>query len=679
MITVYSLRFKRYTQISGAIAITIGVLVLIGWLFDISVLKSVWPGWVSVKANTALAFILIGLAFLFSRSDSIILTRVSRVCAALAGVMGLLALSQYAFGWNLGVDQLLFSEPAGAVGTSHPGRMAPEAALCFVLLAGAEWIAGGSRRAYWSSLASAVAGLLVATLALASMLCYLTPSLGAFGWWGLTIMAVPTAATFAVLGLAVILATWQWDVSLWSLSKNSTIMFAMGLALLVIIGLNISRSQVRLRETGAQVARSERVLGGIATILADVARAQNHTRGFVITGDERFLQSFKSAAAACNAAMDAQQKLVADDPAQVQQFSRLEEQVKGALQWFQQVIDAKRSGVTDVRRTEMVRHGEDLMDTLRAAFQQIEIENRQSLQPAKLDSESVSALSFSITSTGTLATLVIFLFVLFGLNRAEAARKQTVAALQAKSEEVTAMTQQLWQASKLATMGELAASVAHELNNPLATVALRAETLLMQMPEDPDKRKPLEIIAQEVDRMATLVNNLLQFSRRSHRQISTMDPSEEVATSVEFVHYHLRSHNIEVVREFAANLPTIQADRQQLRQLFLNLLTNASDAMPQGGKLTLRAVSSNLGDAKAVAIEVADTGEGITAENLEKIWEPFFTTKPEGKGTGLGLAICRRIVEEHGGTIDIQSEGAGRGTTVRIVLPATNKAVSHLE
>ena len=244
-----------------------------------------------------------------------------------------------------------------------------------------------------------------------------------------------------------------------------------------------------------------------------------------------------------------------------------------------------------------------------------------------------------------------------------------------KSNELTAMTQQLWQASKLATMGELAASIAHELNNPLATVALRTENLLMQMPEDPDKRKPLEIISQEVDRMASLVNNLLQFSRRSHRQVSTLDLREEVATSVEFVHYHLRSHNIEVVHDFGDDLPTIQADRQQLRQLFLNLITNASDAMPQGGKLTLRPVATNLGGAPAVAIEVQDTGEGITAENLKKIWEPFFTTKPEGRGTGLGMGICRRIVEEHGGTIEIQSQ-VGHGTTVRIVLPATPGATS---
>jgi PAS domain S-box-containing protein len=251
--------------------------------------------------------------------------------------------------------------------------------------------------------------------------------------------------------------------------------------------------------------------------------------------------------------------------------------------------------------------------------------------------------------------------------------KQAMESLQEKTQELTAMTQQLWQASKLATMGELAASVAHELNNPLATVGLRAERLLMQLPERSDQRRPLEIIAQEVDRMATLVNNLLQFSRRGHRQISTLDLSEEIATSVEFLHYHLRNLNIEVVSEFAEGLPSIQADPEQLRQLFLNLITNASDAMPQGGKLTLRAGWNGAGDS-AVKIDFVDTGEGIAAANLEKVWEPFFTTKPEGKGTGLGLAICRRIVEEHGGTIRISSE-LGKGTTIHIVLPATSREV----
>jgi signal transduction histidine kinase len=258
------------------------------------------------------------------------------------------------------------------------------------------------------------------------------------------------------------------------------------------------------------------------------------------------------------------------------------------------------------------------------------------------------------------------------------ALQETNHKLETTLSELSATTQQLWQASKLATMGELSASIAHELNNPLATVALRVENMLMQITADDQKRHSLEVISQEVDRMASLVDNLLQFSRRSHRQISTLDARTEIANSVEFVHYHLRSRKIEIVREFGDLLPTIQADRQQLRQLFLNLLTNASDAMPEGGTVTVRAQTGALHDQQAVLLEFADTGEGIPPENLRKIWDSFFTTKTEGKGTGLGLAICRRIVEEHGGSIDIESE-IGCGATVRMIFPATaNGAAANL-
>jgi len=253
--------------------------------------------------------------------------------------------------------------------------------------------------------------------------------------------------------------------------------------------------------------------------------------------------------------------------------------------------------------------------------------------------------------------------------------EHALADVQEKNAQLTSTTQQLWQASKLATMGELAASIAHELNNPLATIALRTEALVGQLWQDTEKRHALEIVLKEVDRMATLVNNLLLFSRRSHRQVSTVDLREEATTSLDFLSYHLRNHEIEAICDFSAELPTVQADRQQLRQLFLNLITNACDAMALGGKLTIHILPGELKSSEAVIVEFEDTGEGIAPADLNSVWDPFFTTKPEGKGTGLGLAICRRIVEEHGGVISIDSS-QGSGTTVRLVFPATARGMA---
>ena len=261
------------------------------------------------------------------------------------------------------------------------------------------------------------------------------------------------------------------------------------------------------------------------------------------------------------------------------------------------------------------------------------------------------------------------------LRHANERLEEALAELLTKTHELASMTQQVWQSSKLATMGELAASVAHELNNPLATICLHVEILLGQLAADNPTRGSLQVIEQEVERMATLVSNLLLFSRRSHRQISTVDLREELTNLLEFIQYHLRSHNIDIVNDCAPVLPTIQADRQQLRQVFLNLITNSSDAMPRGGTLTVRSRVGTMGGGEtAVVIEFSDTGIGVHTSDLPRLWEPFFTTKPEGKGTGLGLAICRRTVEEHRGTIELDT-AQGKGTTVRIILPATDKGV----
>jgi signal transduction histidine kinase len=259
-------------------------------------------------------------------------------------------------------------------------------------------------------------------------------------------------------------------------------------------------------------------------------------------------------------------------------------------------------------------------------------------------------------------------------------KERALAELHDKTEELRAMTQQLWQAARLAGVGELAASIAHELNNPLGTVSLRIEGILAKTPEDDPRHRPLVIVEQEIERMGKLVANLLQFSRAGRDQVSTVDVCEEVTRTIELTGYHLKRRQIEVEPDFAPETPIIFADRQQLRQVFLNLFTNAADAMPDGGRLISRVQPGALPPAReAVTIEVRDSGHGIPAEHLARVTDPFFTTKPEGQGTGLGLAICRRIVDQHQGQLQIESE-VGKGTTVRVILPVrpdSNVATLH--
>jgi PAS domain S-box-containing protein len=248
-------------------------------------------------------------------------------------------------------------------------------------------------------------------------------------------------------------------------------------------------------------------------------------------------------------------------------------------------------------------------------------------------------------------------------------REEAEATLQTRNQEIQAMTQQLWHTARLATMGELAASLAHELNNPLAILSLRVEDLDSQLAGDLPARHNLSVMQEEIDRMAGLVANLLQFSRSSQQQISSLDLREEIEQTLELMRDYLIHRKIRLQREFEPEIPLVMADRQQMRQLFMNLFTNASDAMPGGGTLTIR-IQSRDGQ---VEVDVQDTGIGIAPEDAAQIMEPFFTTKPEGKGTGLGLSICRRIMKEHHGSIEITSPGRNQGATVKICLPVSRK------
>jgi two-component system NtrC family sensor kinase len=225
---------------------------------------------------------------------------------------------------------------------------------------------------------------------------------------------------------------------------------------------------------------------------------------------------------------------------------------------------------------------------------------------------------------------------------------------------------QLIQQEKLASVGQLAAGVAHEINNPLGSVLLYADILHKETPkEDKQQREDLQMIIREATRCKTIVNDLLNFSRQNEILAKETDLNAIVCELAAGQSKQDLYVNVEIVTELDPDLGTIQADPLQLHQVFINLMNNAAEAMPDGGELILR---TRKGPAPGlVMIEIQDTGVGITEENMKKIFTPFFTTKPIGKGTGLGLAIIYGIVKMHRGQINVQSE-PGKGTTFTITL-----------
>jgi len=234
------------------------------------------------------------------------------------------------------------------------------------------------------------------------------------------------------------------------------------------------------------------------------------------------------------------------------------------------------------------------------------------------------------------------------------------------------LEQQLIASGCLVSVGELAASMAHEFNNPLGIVLGFAQDLFGKTaPSDPSYRS-LQIMIEEAKRCEMLVRDLMEFARPRSDNFTLTDFKELVTKTLEKVSNYLQKQNVEVIEEAEADLPGLYADPQQLQQVLVNLCLNALDAMLGGGKLTVGAHRDGLDH---VSVTVADTGFGIDAESLPKIFHPFFTAKKR-RGLGLGLSICDRIVKAHGGRMQVESE-VGRGTTFRIHLPLKQRTVEQ--
>ncbi len=229
--------------------------------------------------------------------------------------------------------------------------------------------------------------------------------------------------------------------------------------------------------------------------------------------------------------------------------------------------------------------------------------------------------------------------------------------------------QQLAQAAKLASVGQLAGGMAHEINTPITSILSLASHLAEEKgaPLPARQRNSLQVIAQQAERVSRIVRNLLMFARQSDLEVSRVDVGELLDTALLLVQFRLRDSGVHLRREISASLSPILGDAGRLTEVFVNLLNNAIDAMPDGGTLGIRAAPERGADG-GVRVEVSDTGSGISPEHLPRIFDPFFTTKEPGRGTGLGLSISHGIVKDHGGQIWAESQ-LGTGTTIAITFP----------
>ena len=249
--------------------------------------------------------------------------------------------------------------------------------------------------------------------------------------------------------------------------------------------------------------------------------------------------------------------------------------------------------------------------------------------------------------------------------------------LKRKIDELSSTQQQLVHSTKMAAIGELAANVAHEINNPLTSVLGYTSHLLKTLDVPEESRQKLRMMEQETLRVRKIIRNLLDFSRQRLSRMQPGDLLQPLRETVSLLRGAAAGSAVRIIEEYPEFPVIVSMDHDEIKQVFINLMNNALHAMPMGGELRIRV---DAGRENERGVEFSDTGHGIPGEHLGKIFEPFFSTKGNRDGTGLGLSISDRIIQNHGGRIEVESE-VGRGSLFRVVLPiprySTVKELNH--
>jgi len=256
-------------------------------------------------------------------------------------------------------------------------------------------------------------------------------------------------------------------------------------------------------------------------------------------------------------------------------------------------------------------------------------------------------------------------------------RKKTMDELKKTCADLKKAQQELIQSEKLAALGRFSSGIAHEIKNPLGIILGGSEFLEIKLSQaSTDIKTAIKKIKESTFRANNIVQDLLKFARPSELKTEKVKPGDLIEETLSLLKYRMPLSNMKIETHLAKEKLYIEVDKNQIQQVFFNLLINAIDAMPKGGTITIKtyrmAMPESSPDKSLCAIEFNDTGEGITKENLERLFEPFFTTKRDKKGTGLGLSMSKMIVNNHKGDLEIDSI-PGKGTTAKVVLPLAEK------
>jgi two-component system, cell cycle sensor histidine kinase and response regulator CckA len=650
-------RVLSFSRGAGLFVTAVGGLVLVGWAFGLTPLIQVVPGAIAMAPNTALSFLLSGMALWLSASPkSASWSRTSHAAAAAAGLLGLLTLVEYALGRDLGIDELLFRDPTGLTAT-FPGRMAAATGLSFVAFASSLLLSDRRPPAWVADTLAVVPG----ALGLVSLVGHASGVRGLYWMATYKGMAIHTAFAFLALSAGTLLA--RGDRGFSGLVTSPTAAGVMVRRILpAAVGVPLLFGWLRLAGDRAGLYGTEFGVALVAVANAVVITTVLCAVAAALMGEERERKEAEEALAESELyfrsliehSLDITAVLAPD----------------GALHYVspsvRRVLGYAPSDLEGRNVFELL-HPEDRVLGEEAFRRALETGSRFEEFEFRIGHHDGSWRTLSAIAKRLPPETGLDGLIVNGRDLTESRRLEA----------------QLREALKMEAVGRLAGGVAHDFNNLLTVVSGHADLLLQTLPADDTARESVEEIAKAASRAANLTRQLLAFSRKQVMTPRVLDLNA-VLTDLESILRRTLGEDIELVISKAPALGSVKADPGQIEQVLVNLAVNARHAMPEGGRLTIETANVEMDDAYVsshaatlpglyVMLAVSDTGVGMDAETRSHIFEPFFTTKGPGKGTGLGLATSYGIVKQSHGTIWAYSE-PGKGATFKIYLPRVDEA-----
>ncbi|MDP1811308.1 MAG: CHASE3 domain-containing protein [Sediminibacterium sp.] len=640
-------RKKHITAVAGVFAILVGCLVLTGWFWDIAFLKSMLPGIITMKFNTAVCFLLLGISLLFLQNDKA--RPLVVICSFAVAMMGLLTLSEYIFGWNLGIDELIWKEGPGTVDTVYPGRMSEPAAFHFLVI-GIALLVIPDRKTHLFIYSALVFIFLISVLA---FLSYIFGVSRLNSLPSLTKLALHTATTFMVLCMGIYYSD-KLSYLQFSFQKKLAAAFILIIFILADMAYVFSKNNDHVISTAQWVDHTNQVLYQSEQVMSALTDVETGVRGYLLTNNEAFLEPFYSGKKGVLLHLKNLKQLTRDNLPQQQRINFAASLVDERLVLCERlVVLRKNKAYTLSQSLGLLIKGKAIMDVLRKKVAVMQNEEKKLLGERKAENEvGIANTGRFIYFFGILivAILVIMLVIIFtNFN----ARKKAEQQLRTANKELEAFSY----------------SVSHDLRTPLRGIDGWSLALVEDYGDQLDEKalQYLGRVRSETQRMGELIDDLLKLSRVSRTEIKpAMVDLSEMAQMVS-----KRLQEAHPGRQFLFTIQpglVTRGDTKMLEIMLTNLLGNAckfTGRMPvakiEFGKASI--------DHKEVYF-IKDNGVGFNMANAKNLFGAFqrMHKQSEFPGTGIGLATVQRIVRLHKGTIWAEAS-ENQGATFYFTIP----------